>query len=132
MWSQSVDKKSFILRSIKFIIREKEECYSTVILNEWTQKRLTHRVHSSISKKSSYSKWTNQVKTVKRDLEEAEISRDLVWNRNEFRDAVKLTNKLKPLTSVTARPNSKWTVERKANQSSRMKIYLQKRKHKEK
>ncbi|KAL1447407.1 hypothetical protein WDU94_005673, partial [Cyamophila willieti] len=95
-------------------------------LERMDPKRLTHRIHSSISKKSSYAKWTNQVK---RDLEEAQINQNLVENRNEFRDAVKSTNKLVPLTSVTARPNSKWSEERKVDHSSRMKLYWQRRKN---
>uniref|UniRef100_A0A8D8RKU7 Endonuclease-reverse transcriptase n=1 Tax=Cacopsylla melanoneura TaxID=428564 RepID=A0A8D8RKU7_9HEMI len=95
-------------------------------LERMDPKRLTHRIHSCISKKPSYAKWTIQVK---KDLEEARISHNLIWNRTEFRDAVKSTNNLKPLTSTTARPNSKWTAERKADHSSRMKIYWQKRKN---
>lgn len=95
-------------------------------LERMDPKRLTQRIHSSISKKSSYSKWANQVK---RDLQEAQINQDLVRNRNEFRDAVKSTNKLLPLTSVTARSNSKWSEDRKVDHSSRMKLYWQRRKN---
>ena len=71
--------------------------------------RLTQRIHSSISNKSSYCKWSNQVKN---DLIEAEINPDLVWNRTLFRDTVKSSKKLQPLTSTTQRPNCKWTEEK--------------------
>lgn len=94
-------------------------------LERMSPDRLTHRIHSSISKKSSYCKWSNQVK---KDLIEAEINPDLVWERTLFRDTVKSSKKLQPLTSTTSRPNCKWTEERKADHSSRMKLYWQRRK----
>ncbi|KAI5708451.1 hypothetical protein M8J77_022846 [Diaphorina citri] len=96
-------------------------------LERMEPKRLTQRIHASISKKSSYAKWATQVK---KDFREAEISEELIGNRNKFREAVKSTNKLKSITSTTARPNSKWSEERKADHSSRMKIYWHKRKQK--
>ncbi|KAI5743682.1 hypothetical protein M8J77_021057 [Diaphorina citri] len=95
-------------------------------LERMDPKRLSHRIHSSISKKSSYAKWSNQVK---KDMAEAEINPDLIHNRPLFREAVKSSDKLKPLTTVVPRPNSKWSEERKADHSSRMKIYWMKRKH---
>ncbi|KAI5755345.1 hypothetical protein M8J77_016126 [Diaphorina citri] len=95
-------------------------------LERMDPKRLSHRIHSSISKKSSYAKWSNQVK---KDMAEAEINPDLIHNRPLFREAVKSSDKLKPLTTVVRRPNSKWSEERKADHSSRMKIYWMKRKH---
>ncbi|KAI5743680.1 hypothetical protein M8J77_021036 [Diaphorina citri] len=96
-------------------------------LERMEPKRLTQRIHASISKKSSYAKWATQVK---KDFREAEISEELIGNRNKFREAVKSTNKLKSITSTTARPNSKWSEERKADHSSRMKVYWHKRKQK--
>ncbi|KAI5746246.1 hypothetical protein M8J77_001486 [Diaphorina citri] len=96
-------------------------------LERMEPKRLTQRIHAFISKKSSYAKWATQVK---KDFREAEISEELIGNRNKFREAVKSTNKLKSITSTTARPNSKWSDERKADHSSRMKIYWHKRKQK--
>ncbi|KAI5726244.1 hypothetical protein M8J77_025735 [Diaphorina citri] len=95
-------------------------------LERMDPKRLSHRIHSSISRKSSYAKWSNQVK---KDMAEAEINPDLIHNRPLFREAVKSSDKLKPLTTVVPRPNSKWSEERKADHSSRMKIYWMKRKH---
>ena len=94
-------------------------------LERMDPKRLTQRIHSSISKKSLYAKWANQVQ---KDLDETQIRKDLVWNRNQFKDAVKSTNKLKPLTSVRARPNARWSQDRKNDHSSRMKIYWYKKK----
>ncbi|KAI5751635.1 hypothetical protein M8J77_009428 [Diaphorina citri] len=72
-------------------------------LERMEPKRLTQRIHASISKKSSYAKWATQVK---KDFREAEISEELIGNRNKFREAVKSTNKLKSITSTTARPNT--------------------------
>ncbi|KAL1449423.1 hypothetical protein WDU94_001932 [Cyamophila willieti] len=89
--------------------------------------RLSHQIHVSLAKKTSYSKWAD---LVKKDLEEAHISPEDICNRDTFRDLVK-TATLQPLTTATARPASRWSQQRKNAQSQRMKEYWQRRKARE-